>query len=122
MLNKTFRLGPVALTTSAANILNGAVTSMAGPVGITLPQPVLTLKHIRVGNKTGAAVTVTLYIGVTGGSAAGTEFAFVTTSIPANGFADWNGTMPLASTDFLTGIASAGTAITLNAEGEMGFQ
>jgi len=122
MQNKSLRVGPVALSNSAANILNGNVTSLAGPVGITLTQPVITLKHIRIVNKTAGAVTATLYIGATGGSAAGTEFAYNGTSIPANSYVDWYGALRLESTDFLTGLASAATSLTFQAEGEIGFQ
>jgi hypothetical protein len=122
MLNKSVRIGPVALTNAAANILNGTVTSLAGPVGITLTQPVITLKHIRLVNKTASAGTASLFIGATGGSAAGTEFAFSAVPIPANSYVDWYGVLRLESTDFLTGLANANTTITFNAEGEVGFQ
>ena len=122
MQNASLRVGPVALGASAANILNGAVTSLSGPVGITLGQPVITLTHIRLVNKTAGAVTATLYIGATGGSAAGTEFMVNGTSIPANSYIDWYGRLRLQSTDFLTGLAGAATSITFQAEGEIGFQ
>lgn len=122
MQNKSLRIGPAALAAAAANILNGAVTSLAGPVGVTLTQPVITLTHIRVVNKTGGAVALSLFIGATGGSAAGTEFGFGANSIPANSYVDWYGKLRLESTDFLTGFAGAVTSLTLEAEGEVGFQ
>lgn len=122
MQNQSLRVGPVALGASAANILNGAVTSLSGPVNVTLSQPVITLSHIRLVNKTSGAVTATLYIGATGGSAAGTEFMVNGTSIPANSYVDWYGRLRLQSADFLTGLAGAGTSITFQAEGEVGFQ
>lgn len=122
MQNKLIRIGPVALSNAAANILNGNVTSLAGPVGVTLTQPVITLKHIRIVNKTASNATASLYIGATGGSAAGTEFAFNGTIIPANSYVDWYGILRLESADFLTGIASAATTLTFQAEGEAGFQ
>lgn len=122
MQNKSLRVGPAALAAAAANILNGAVTSLAGPTGMTLTQPVLTLTHIRIVNKTAGPVTATLYIGATGGSAAGTEFAYNGTSIPANSYVDWYGKLRLESTDFLTGLAGAATSLTFEAEGEVGFQ
>lgn len=112
----------MALAAAAANIINGAVTSLAGPVGVTLTQPVITIKHIRVVNKTAGAATCTLFIGATAGSAAGTEFAFNATSIPANSYVDWYGLLRLESADFLTGLASAVTTLTFQAEGEVGFQ
>jgi len=111
-----------ALTNAAANILNGAITSLAGPVGWTAIQPRLTLKHMRAVNKTAASHTITLYIGLTGGSAAGTEFAWNAYTIPANSYVDWYGSMPLESTDFLTGLADAATSVTINLEYEGGFQ
>jgi len=120
--NKSLRVGPVALTNAAANIVNGNVTSLAGPVNVTLTQPVITLTHIRLVNKTSGAVTASLYVGATGGSAPGTEFAFNATSIPANSYVDWYGKLRLESADFLTGLASANTSITFQAEGEVGFQ
>lgn len=122
MQNKSLRVGPVAMANAAANIVNGAVTSLAGPTNVTLTQPVITLKHIRIVNKTGGSVTASLFIGATGASAAGTEFAFSATPIPANSYVDWYGNLRLESTDFLTGLASAATSLTFQAEGEVGFQ
>lgn len=122
MQNKSFRSGPAALAAAAANILNGAVTSLAGPVGVTLTQPVLTIKKVTIVNKTGGAVTYSLYIGVTGGSAAGTEFLGTGNSIPANSYIERYCNTRLESTDFLTGLASAATSLTIEIEGEVGFQ
>lgn len=122
MQNKSLRVGPVALGNAAANILNGNVTSLAGPVGVTLGQPVITLEHIRIVNKTAGPVNVSLYIGATGGSAAGTEFAFNATPVPGNSYVEWYGNLRLESADFLTGLASAATSLTFEAEGEIGFQ
>ena len=119
--NKTFRMGPAALSNSAANIVNCNVTSLAGPVGFTMTQPYLILRHIRLVNKTGGAVTVSLYIGATGGSAAGTEFLGTALSIAANSAYDWYGLLRLDAADFLTGLASAATSITFEAEGEIGL-
>lgn len=119
--NKIVNIEPIAIGTSAANLLNCALGSLTGPVGFSLTQPWLNIKHIRLNNKTGAAITVTLYKGATGASAAGTEFAFAAVSVPANQSLDYNspGT-PFYSTDFLTGIASA-TGVTMNVEAEVGF-
>jgi hypothetical protein len=120
--NKLVRIGPVALTTTlTTNILNGAITSLAGPVGITLTQPVLILSHIRIINKTGSAATFSLWIGATGANAAGTEFMGIGTSVAANSYVEWFGRLVLASTDFLVGGAGTTTALTFQAEGEVGF-
>lgn len=122
MQNKKFRFGPVALANAAANILNpgtttGGVNATAAPYDKTR----IILTHIRIVNKTAGAVTCTLFIGATGGSAAGTEFGFNGYSIPANSYVDWNGSMPLDTPDFLTGLASAATSLTIQGEGEVGI-
>lgn len=121
MQQRKFNIGPFAIAAAAANILNGAVTSLAGPVGITLAQPYLLIRHMRVVNKSGAAVSCTLYKGATGGSTAGTEVAFAASSVPANGYLDWYGELRLDSADFLTGVAGTVSTLVLNIEGEVGF-
>ena len=121
MQNRALRVGPVALAAAAANIVNSNITSLSGPVGYTQTQPYIILTHIRLVNKTSAAATASLYIGATGASAAGTEFAFNAYSIPANSYVDWYGRLRLEPTDFLTGLASAATTITFEGEGEIGL-
>ncbi len=120
---KKFRFGPIALTSSAANLLNPGTTT--GGVNCTSTPNVnlrILLQHLRVVNKTGSAATCTLYIGATGASAAGTEFAFNGKSIPANDYVDWNSPgMPLDIADFLVGLASASTTLTIEGEGEIGI-
>jgi hypothetical protein len=86
-----------------------------------MTQPYLLLKHIRIVNTTGSAITVSLFIGATGANAAGTEFLGSALSIAANSAYDWYGTgLRLDSTNFLTGGASA-SGCTLEAEGEIGI-
>ena len=123
--NKSFRFGPAALAASAANILNpgtltgGVLNGSTFASGNYINSYVL-LRHIRIVNKTNGAVTVSLYIGATGGSAAGTEFAFNATSVPANSYLDWYGLLRLDTGDYLTGLASAATSLTIQGEGEIG--
>lgn len=122
MPNKPIRIGPIALTaTLTTNILNCALSALTGPVGITLTQPYLILTKIRILNKTGAAHTFSFWIGATGANAAGTEFMGQGRSVAANSYEDWTGKLRLDSTDFLVGGADAGTSLTLEAEGEIGF-
>ena len=124
MQNRKLNFEPVALTTSAANLLNTAITSLTGPVGYTQTQPYALVTHIRVTNKTASAASVTMYKGATAGSAAGTEFAFAATPVPANGVIDWYagaGGARFDSADFLTGLATAATALTVTLEGEIGL-
>lgn len=102
------KVGPMALTAAAANILNG------GGGSASLADRV---KHIHIANKSALDATFDLYVGATGGSAAGTEL-FKSYSVPANTAFDWYGDMPLASTEFLTGLASAITTLVILVEYE----
>jgi hypothetical protein len=119
--NKIINFGPVALTnTLTTNILNSAITSLAGPVGFTMTQPYLIIRHIRIVNKTAAAVTFSLYKGLTGANTAGTEVIGTGYSVPANSAVDWYGILRFDSADFLVGGASANTSLTIEGEGEIG--
>jgi hypothetical protein len=119
--NKILNVEPAYVASAAANILNCAITSVAGPVGITLTQPYMIVKHIRLNNKDNIAHVVTLYKGATGGSAGGTEFAFDAISVPAASSVDWYGQARFDSTDFLTGVADLASKVTINIDAEVGF-
>ncbi|MEI7954408.1 MAG: hypothetical protein WCJ66_04495 [Verrucomicrobiota bacterium] len=120
--NKTLRIGPVALTTTlTTNIVNPAITSLAGPVGYTQTQPYLILRHIRIVNKTGTAATFSLWLGATGGNVAGTEVIGTAQSVAANSYVEWYGMLRLDAADFLVGGAGTATALTFEAEGEIGL-
>jgi len=118
--NKTIRFGPTTITAAAKNLVNPNVTSLAGPVGFTMTQPYVILRHIRLVNTTASAITTSLFVGATGGSAAGTEFFGSAISISANSATDWYGLLRLDSTDFLTSTAS-GAGLTFEGEGEVGL-
>lgn len=119
--NKIINILPIALTaTLTTNILNGAVTSMAGPVGVTIGQPYMIIRHVRVSNKTAAAATFSLWKGATGANAAGTEFIGTAISVPANSALDFYGIWRFDAADFLVGGASIITALTLTMDGEVG--
>lgn len=118
MAGKAFRFGPVALSnTLTTNILNPPTTT--GGVGAGAPPVRVILRHIRIVNKTGGAVTFSLWLGATGGNAAGTEVIGQGKSIPANDVYDWYGQLPLDAADFLVGGASAATSLTIEGEGEI---
>lgn len=120
--NRLFKFGPVALTTTlTTNILNTAVTSLAGPVGITLSQPIAILRHIRILNKTASAATFSLWLGATGGNVAGTEFIGTGVTVNANSYFDWYGMVQISNADFLVGGSNTATALTIQGEGEIGF-
>ena len=121
--NKLVRFGPVALTaTLTTNILNPGTTTGGVGMPATSTNTYFVIRHIRLVNKTAGAVTVTFYIGATGGNVAGTEFLGTALSIAANSALDWYGMLTLDVADFLVGGASAGTSITFEAEGEIGIR
>lgn len=117
--NKKFRFGPIALTnTLTTNLLNPATAT--GGVNAGSSSQYILLNHLTVANKTAGAVTVSLWIGATGGNAAGTEFKWQGTSVPANSSIEWFGALRLDAADFLVGGASALTSLSLQGEGEVG--
>lgn len=120
--NKAVRFGPTTLTVAAKNLVNPG-TATAG-TGIS-PGPAtlyVLVKHLRFVNTSAAPITISMFIGATAGSAAGTEFIGSTLSVGGNSFADWYGGSPglrLDNADFLTATASA-TGVTVVGEGEVG--
>lgn len=76
------------------------------------------IRHIHVANVTAGAVTFTLYVGGTAGSTGGTEL-FKGYSVAANSSFDYYCMLRMASTDFLSGLASAGSSLTITVEGEL---
>lgn len=121
--NKTIRVGPVALTTTlTTNILNPqTLTGGVSAGGTTNAATYLILKHIRIANKTASAATFSLWIGATGANTAGTEFLGTAQPVAANSHVDWYGLVRLDAADFLVGGAGTATALTFEAEGEIGI-
>jgi hypothetical protein len=121
--NKLVRYGPVALTTTlTTNILNPGTTTGGVGMPATSTNLYMLLRHIRLVNKTAGAVTFSFYIGATGANAAGTEFMGIGTSIAANSYLDWYGALTLDVADFLVGGSGTATALTFEAEGELGIR
>jgi hypothetical protein len=122
MQNCAFRAGPVALTNSAANILNpGTTTGGVNCTGAPWDKLYLIIKSIYVADKGGAGGTFTLYVGATGASAAGTEIA-KTIAVATNSYVrlDFPGGLRLNQADFLVGLAAANTTLTITVVGEIG--
>lgn len=117
--NKTFRFGPIALTTTlTTNILNPATTTGGTNAGSS--SQYIILRHIRFVNKTAGAVTVSLWLGATGGNVAGTELIVQGYSIAANSVYDWYGILRLDAADFMVGGSNTATAVSIEGEGEVG--
>jgi hypothetical protein len=120
MQAKKLNIQPAFVPVAVANLLNTAVTSLAGPTGFTMTQPFLLVTHIRLINIDGIAHVVSLFKGATGGSAAGTQFAWGTVSVPANSFLDWYSPgARFDSGDFLTGVADLASKVIINVEAEI---
>lgn len=119
MQNKRFKTAPIALTnTYTTNLLNPP-TATGGTNGGSSAQ-LIYLKKIRVVNITASPVTFRLFLGATGANAAGSEL-YYDQSVPANDvFEEWLPDVPILSTDFLVGGASANTSLTIQFFGEIG--
>jgi hypothetical protein len=132
MQNKTFRFGPIALTAALTTNLLNPPTAAGGVNAGTSPQ-VIVLKHLRIMNKSGAAVSFSMWLGGTGANAAGTEVIGSGQQVPANSSFDWylltrsdhfgtggictSPTQPHGEAD---GGASVATALSIMGEGEIG--
>ena len=99
--------GPAYIAASATNIYTPEASTIY-----------TVIRHIHIANVTTGAITFTLYVGATGGSAAGTEL-FKLVSVAANSSYDYYCTLKMLSTDFLSGLASAGSSLTITVEGEL---
>jgi hypothetical protein len=109
--------------------MQGAIKRISGPaymgssVADIYTPPASTIltviNQIRIANVTAGAVTYTLYVGGTGGSTGGTELA-KGVSIPANSVVDlyFSPGLKMSSTDFLSGLASAGSSLTITVMGK----
>jgi len=117
--NKTFRFGPVALTTAlTTNLLNPPAAS--GGVNAGASPQYIVLKHVRITNKTAAAASFSTWLGATGANAPGSEVIGQGKVVLANDSYDWYGLMRIDASDFLVGGASAANALTISGEGEIG--
>jgi hypothetical protein len=132
--NKILRLGPVALTTTTTtNIWNPPTLTGGTGLAGTNTNTYLVIRHVRVVNKTNAAASLALWLGATGANTAGTEAIFggaatagalnagTGVSVPANSYVDWYGQLRVDVADFIVGGAGTATALTIEAEGEIGI-
>lgn len=98
--------GPAYISNSVANLYTPAAATIY-----------TVLRHVHIANRGAAAATFTMYVGATGGSAAGTEL-FKDVSVAIAGYFDWYGYLRMDSTDFLTGIASVASSLVVTVSGE----
>jgi hypothetical protein len=119
---KKLNIQPLIVSTTVTNLLNCLITTLtAGGVGFVGAQPYVLIKHIRAVNTSSNPLTVTLYKGATGASAAGTQFAFPGVTIAANSWSDfYTPDHRFDSADYLTGVAS-GIGIVLNVAADIGI-
>lgn len=125
--NTAFKVGPVILTnTLTTNIFNpGTTTGGVACTGAPWDKLYTIMTHWRVINKSTVA-TVSLWKGATGANAAGTEYIWTASSIPAaaagvRNFDDWYGRDRFSQADFLVGGSNTSAALTLTGEGEIGI-
>jgi len=126
--NKVLKFGPTAVVVqpTITNFINPG-TATAG-VGFTSTNPYIILRHLRVVNKTASPANFAMWLGATGGSAAGTEViaggnatATLGISVAANSFFEWFGMLRMESADFLTMTTNTTLTLVVNGEGEIGI-
>lgn len=126
MQNRIFTFSSALVLTTPTDILNCAITSLAGPVGFLalqpITQPYINLMRVRVINKHATLTAAySLFIGASGGSAAGTEFMQAPRTIALNDFVEWTGRKRMNSGQFLSGFATVAAALTIEGDFELGF-
>jgi hypothetical protein len=109
MQSKIVTLGPIALTNSAANVLNPPTTT--GGTNCGTPNTALIIRQVSVVNKSASAATFSFYLGATGASAAGTEIFGTGKSVAANDVYTLNCAQRIDTSQFLVGLASANTSL-----------
>lgn len=119
--NKIVRFGPTPITNAVTNMLNPLTTTGGTGIAGTNTNTYIILRKMSIVNKTALAATVTMYIGATGASAAGTEYTPANLVIPANSSYVAPSLTRLDVADFLTAIASANTTLVFEGEGEIGI-
>lgn len=100
-------VAPAYLASSATNIYTPPTGGAGGSAVV--------LTHLHFCNVTTAQHTFSLYIGATGGSAGGTEI-FKDYPVAPKGTYDYYCYTPLASTQFLSGLADQASSITITVE------
>jgi hypothetical protein len=120
MQTKILNIPPAFIPSSVGNLLSpGAAPASA--VGYTASAPYIVLRHVRLINIDTSMRTVSMYKGVTGGSAAGSQVIVGNFQLAAQSYYDWAGILRLDTADFLTGICDVASKVIWNGEGEIGL-
>lgn len=137
--NKIVTFPPVAIPTTTGNLYSPGTTTG----GTNMPENVANLyflfRHLRVTNRTNAAIVFGLYLSTTadatdgrqviwgatstGGPPTTTITAGTGVSVAAQSYVEWFGLLRIAAADtnkFLTGIAG-GAGLIIEGEGEIGI-
>ena len=113
---------PIALTITLTTNIIAPAAAGASAVGYTATATYIILTRIRIINKTASSATFSLWIGATGANAAGTEFMGNAMVVPANDYVEWVGCKRLEGANgFLVGGSNTATALTFEADGEVGL-
>lgn len=110
MADKPVRtFGPVAMAGTYGNNIYNNTSALIYDI----------IYSIHIVNKGGVNATFRLFLGATGGTAAGTEL-YYDYPVAANSYVDlpFYGGLKMLSTDFLTGGASAATTLTITGFGK----
>ncbi len=119
--NKIIRMRPSYIANAAANLVNPPTLTGGTGLAGTNASTYIVIRHIEIVNSTASAVTFSLYVGATAGSAGGTEVCGGAQSVPANSSFQWYGMLRLEPADFLSGVASSASSLIFHAEGEIGI-
>lgn len=102
--------------TQYKKFVQAAITASLTTIYTTPASSQDVLKGIDVANTTASAISVTLHLVPSGGSASATTQLFPTMSIQANSLLHWTGTQVMNTGDFIQAIASA-TGASINISG-----
>jgi hypothetical protein len=130
--NKIVQFAPVALTTTTTtNIWNPGTTTGGTGMPATSTNLYFLIRFIRIVNKLATTAQAALWLGATGGNAAGTEWVFPGVAsagaltrgvvIPAQSYIERGGLWRVNVADFVVGGTDTATALTIEAEGEVGI-
>lgn len=101
------------------DLLNGAFSSLSGPVGFTPKQPRINVDRIELTNIGSQVVQVYLYKGPSGGHAAGDQILSAT--VPSDATIVFDVDLVLDAGDFLTGTSHSNGTTVINIAARIGF-